>query len=527
MKNILLFSIFISISLSGFSQTFTWSTSMAIPDSGPQTCQSKTVSGLGSNLDCSPFGLEEVCIRINHTWDSDLDIYLIAPDGTIVELSTDNGGSGNDYGSGGTGTCFSMSAGTNITAGSAPFTSGPYVPEGDLATVNNGQNGNGTWQICITDDAGGDTGTLLGWSLTFGNSAPCPAAPSSQDCAGGTTVCNSQQFSGNASGEGVEELTATNRGCFSSTGEHNSSWYFFETSAAGSLAFTISPQNGTDDYDFAVWGPYASGSTPAGICPPNAAPLRCSWAAGGGNTGLLNGSGDNTEGSGGDKWVEDINAGIGEVYILLVDNFSTAGSPFDLNWNLTAGASLDCTPLPITLIHFAGKAHEDFNELTWKTASEVNNDYFLIQRSPDGNNFTDIGTVEGNGNTNSITEYSYLDEFASLGTSYYRLKQFDYNGEFEYSNIIAINSYKEIDIAIYPNPSKNNLFFDISEDFNTIYTIIYTNVLGSINKEKINISEGNNTYQANKFNQLPQGVYFIQILNENDKVIKSQKIIKE
>ena len=509
-------------------QTFTWSPSMAIPDNGPQTCNSQTVSGLTGNLDCNtPFGLESVCIRINHSWDSDLDIYLRAPDGTIIELTTDNGGGGNNYGVGANPTCFTMSAITNVTAGIAPFNAGPYIPEGDLSQINNGQNGNGVWQLCITDDSGGDVGTLLGWRLVFGSSPDCPPPPTPQDCSGGVTVCNSQSFSGNSSGSGTtQELNGTNSGCLSI--EHQSSWYFFEASAAGQVAFTISPANGTDDYDFAVWGPYPTGSTPSSICPPTVAPLRCSYAAGGGNTGLLNGSGDNTEGAFGNRFVEDINVNVGDVFILVVDNFSASLSPFDLNWNLTGGASLDCTPLPVILTDFYGNAENGFNSLHWVTENEVNNNFFRIQRSENGIDFYDIGTVSGAGNSVNKLEYSFND-YEVNNDYYYRLKQVDFNGKYELSNTIFIKNKIINDVNIFPNPSNENLFISLNNSTTDEFIwIIYTDVVGkSRHKELVSIQDGVNSYKLNLFSNLNSGIYFVQAIRENKEVIKTTKIIKE
>ena len=96
---------------------------------------------------------------IAHTYDADLDIYIRHPDGTDVELSTDNGGSGNNF----TNTRLDDEAATSITNGSAPFT-GSFQPEGSLATLD-GKAANGNWTLRIRDDGGGDTGTLNGWSL--------------------------------------------------------------------------------------------------------------------------------------------------------------------------------------------------------------------------------------------------------------------------------------------------------------------------------------------------------------------------
>lgn len=128
-----------------------------------------SVSGLSQAIDYH-FGLESVRITITHTQDRDIDCFLAAPDGTLIELTTDNGGTGDNY----TNTVFRFDASQSITSGSAPFT-GNYSPEGILWRVNNGQNGNGTWQLRVIDDSNnGITGSVVSWSITFSNS---PAHP--------------------------------------------------------------------------------------------------------------------------------------------------------------------------------------------------------------------------------------------------------------------------------------------------------------------------------------------------------------
>ena len=102
-----------------------------------------------------------VSVDISHTWDSDMDIVLISPAGTRIDLSTGNGGSSDDY----TGTTFDDSGADGlVTAASAPFT-GSFVPEQPLADLN-GESAAGTWTLEITDTAGGDDGQLNSWSLT-------------------------------------------------------------------------------------------------------------------------------------------------------------------------------------------------------------------------------------------------------------------------------------------------------------------------------------------------------------------------
>lgn len=102
-----------------------------------------------------------VTINIDHTWASDLDIFLQSPSGTVVELTTDNGGSGDNY----TDTVFDDDAATSITAGSAPFT-GAFQPEGTLADFI-GESTLGDWTLVVTDDAGGDGGIINLFEIEF------------------------------------------------------------------------------------------------------------------------------------------------------------------------------------------------------------------------------------------------------------------------------------------------------------------------------------------------------------------------
>ncbi|MBL4593593.1 MAG: T9SS type A sorting domain-containing protein, partial [Flavobacteriales bacterium] len=210
------------------------------------------------------------------------------------------------------------------------------------------------------------------------------------------------------------------------------------------------------------------------------------------------------------------------------------GNNYPTNWTMTNQAirfTYNCpgpciTVLPVTLIDFDGLPHENYNLLEWSTASEINNDYFILERSNDGNTFEEIATIDGAGNSNSLLKYSYQHNNPNE-LEYYRLKQVDFDGKYEYSKIIAVSAERDITVNIYPNPSKDNLFFSLSESNDEIYTIVYTNVLGSVTKENISIMKGSNTYQVNEFSQLTSGIYFVQILNGANEVIKTQKIIKE
>jgi subtilisin-like proprotein convertase family protein len=129
---------------------------VAIPDPGTVDVPI-TVSDLGTVVEV------KAQVRLNHTFDADLDMFLIAPNGTTVELSTDNGGSGDNYGTGandcsGTKTVFRDTAATPITTGSAPF-AGSFRPEQSLQDLL-GVPTDGVWRLRITDDTAIDSGIV-------------------------------------------------------------------------------------------------------------------------------------------------------------------------------------------------------------------------------------------------------------------------------------------------------------------------------------------------------------------------------
>jgi subtilisin-like proprotein convertase family protein len=162
----LICSLFLPASV--LAQTFTGGGG-PIPDGGPQVSFPVVVSGLPQTTLNGSYGLETVCFNITHTWDSDLNIKLQAPDGTTVSLVYNAGGDGDDF----TNTCLNDFATNPISMAGAPFT-GTFKPMGIIGNVNNGQNGNGTWNLLIQDMVGSDLGNLIDFSLTFGINPDTP-----------------------------------------------------------------------------------------------------------------------------------------------------------------------------------------------------------------------------------------------------------------------------------------------------------------------------------------------------------------
>ena len=116
--------------------------------------------------------------------------------------------------------------------------------------------------------------------------------------------------------------------------------------------------------------------------------------------------------------------------------------------------------LPVELLTFYGENIQDINRLHWVTATETNNSHFDVLKSADAIHFTKIGTVDGAGNSNSEKSYSFDDEAPFNGINYYQLRQVDFDGTTDYSDIISLSnesSRNHIDISIWPNPTKEDV----------------------------------------------------------------------
>ena len=112
--------------------------------------------------------------------------------------------------------------------------------------------------------------------------------------------------------------------------------------------------------------------------------------------------------------------------------------------------------LPVELTHFSATIKGRQTELRFSTASEINNDYFEVQHSVDGHSWKKIGSLDGAGTTHAQQQYHFVDRYPLTGINYYRLKQVDYDGQFEYSEVLSIQ-FEAIgeNVDIYPNPAQD------------------------------------------------------------------------
>ena len=187
-------------------------------------------------------------------------------------------------------------------------------------------------------------------------------------------------------------------------------------------------------------------------------------------------------------------------------------------------------PLPIDLLNFSGECEDGNAVLQWVTATELNNEFFTLERSCDGINYEIINTVKGAGNSTSMQTYTYIDVNFPEGTCYYRLKQTDFDGNYKYFNNIPVRcsakegNYNFEIVSVIPNPTRDfaYLFFNSTDE--SEITIVTVDILGrqiATNKFFAHKGLNNSTIDLSEFSN---GVYFIRLSNGEKQFI--EKIMK-
>ncbi|MBK6989418.1 MAG: T9SS type A sorting domain-containing protein [Bacteroidetes bacterium] len=373
---------------------------------------------------------------------------------------------------------------------------------------------------CLTFVFNSDaTTTKAGWTITL-DCLPCAIGPNgtdNSDCRMPTAVCGNATINDASTGPGI--VSDGGGGCV--LAENFSNWYKIIIASSGTLGLTITPIVTADDYDFAL---YAASS-----CGALGSPVRCSYAANIGNTGLnsatnlttntltcgvANNGSDVSEDVCGNGWVDELPVIAGQSYYLLVNKWSAGGSGFSLNWNLTAGASLNCIVLPVELLSFDAKPVDDNVILNWSTASEINNNYFEVEKSNDGKEFKTFQFVSGAGNSTIQNDYSTVDESPSPGINYYRLKQVDFDGTIAYSPIVAVEINSSNVFYVTPNPAIDKLELVYSSSGKENLQLTIYNMQGNpVSNELIRSEKGLNRHELS-IADLAKGIYYI--------VLKSQ-----
>ncbi len=199
------------------------------------------------------------------------------------------------------------------------------------------------------------------------------------------------------------------------------------------------------------------------------------------------------------------------------------------SFGIFTGTDANNNPLPVTLLAFNAQKIEEDVKLTWKTASELNNKGFYIERSVDGLNFETIGFVKGKGNSEMVISYGFVDQNAFENTGinklYYRLNQVDFDGTNSYSELKQVE--KEVSlglkVGLYPNP--------FAQSFTIALNLVQTETIAievlDVNGRSLNrfVKSAQAAVTITELNELASGVYFIRISIGDE--LKVLRLVKE
>lgn len=205
--------------------------------------------------------------------------------------------------------------------------------------------------------------------------------------------------------------------------------------------------------------------------------------------------------------VVDFSVASGEAFVLELSSFSTLDPHVDAS-----------SPLPVELVSFGGNVEENGIRLKWQTATELNNDYFTLERSFDGETFTEIAEIDGAGNSSNNIDYEHFDSNLQDGIYFYRLKQTDFDGQYAYSETIAISYTGGLvadGLRVYPNPSHENRIFVSTEaiEHGVDFEVSILDIGGKTIKSQLLRRESNNVLSLD-VTDLINGVYVLKIRSE-------------
>lgn len=345
--------------------------------------------------------------------------------------------------------------------------------DANLTTTFLGENANGTWKLIFNETTGSEP-WVMDASLSFGDPTVTDRTADGDACAtpivwNGNPICastNGKASSAQHPGyNGNPPTTFSNGTCDWNAANNNDVWIQF-TPSQTNVCFSMSGHN-DDLQSIVVTDPNTDGDN-----------NPCTGAAGGqywqfvscprtGNAIYASTAGTTRNQN------HCFTANVGQTYYLVVDGNGGVESPFYLSAIVNS-----VNPLPVELLYFDANKDGSNVRCNWTTATEINNDYFAVERSKNGTVFEQIGTVQGANNSNSILYYVFYDEHPYTGLSYYRLRQVDFDGTYSYSNIVAVYFGALEIINIWPNPAQDEVTIAIGVSQNTKATAEVFNSLG-------------------------------------------------
>ncbi len=174
--------------------------------------------------------------------------------------------------------------------------------------------------------------------------------------------------------------------------------------------------------------------------------------------------------------------------------------------------------LPIELMDFSSQSNNEVIILNWMTATETNNDEFIIEKSHNGRDWEAIGWIEGNGTTQEEHAYRLVDEAPSTGINYYRLKQIDFNGAYQYSHVISEFIFADHagNVSIFPNPASHTLYIQ-----HTLTEKLSITIFDALGRQLIQTMDYANGIDLST---VGKGIYTVQVRHENA-ILETQKLV--
>ena len=194
-------------------------------------------------------------------------------------------------------------------------------------------------------------------------------------------------------------------------------------------------------------------------------------------------------------------------------------SPDNNDYSLPVSTT-DDAPLPVSLTSFRGENNGNVKHIEWSTASEMNNNYFVLQKSANGKDYQSITQIDGAGNSNSVNNYSFRDQNPLEPVTYYKLKQIDFDGQSETFEPITVKTtdFSQNELNIYPNPADNHIFV---QGLQADAELILVNHTGKIVYRK----NADSFKKKLSLDHLSPGIYFLKTI-QNEKVRTRKLILK-
>ncbi len=222
----------------------------------------------------------------------------------------------------------------------------------------------------------------------------------------------------------------------------------------------------------------------------------------------------------GNLWAGTTNAINCFAFPFVLQNGETDCDP--TNGGVSVNGCIINSGLPVDMMWFEAKAaSKNSVELSWEVSSETNNEGFEIERSLNGLSFEKIGFVAGRGNADDAKIYSFIDEDLAIGkVYYYRLKQIDWNAQFEYFDVVsvALEGEKTVFGEFFPNPTSNTTSIEIYTRTNEVWNVEAYDLSGKqVWSSLYHLTDGRNQIELELPN-LNTGLYFFRFENEVESI---------